>query len=462
MAAIPANNANRPNVLLLIADDWSPLARCYGNAVVHTPHIDRLADRGTVFDHAFCITPSCAASRASILTGRYTHTHGQYGHPHGRHGFNTFRDVVSLPRVLNDHGYRTANIGKHHVKPDEVYPFHLCRTFDSWSSRSMAGGFEGFLNDIGDAPFFAMYAPMYPHRRGEGSKYHLEHCPEEFNDKPIDPADVIVPPFLPDIPEVRDDLAAYYQAVARYDHCVGEALRVLEASGRAENTLVLVLSDHGMPFPGAKASPFDTGHHCPLIVHHPGGARQGDRSAALVNWTDLMPTVLQWCGVPESDWPEPLHGRSLLPLLEGGEADDAWAQTYWSHCAHGITEFFPYRVLREHQYKYIRNLAHETTMPMPIDLFDSSTWQGVRQRRVAMLGERSAARLFRHDPEGLYDIQADPMETRNLIDDPAQAETADRMRRAVRRMRERTEDPWLELDRQHENTPWEALMQSPD
>src|SRR5947207_3007316 len=117
------SNPNRRSVLFLIADDWSPLAGCYGSPVIQTLNIDRFAERGVVFDHAFCIAPSCAASRACILTGQYTHTHGQYGHSHGSHGFRTHEWMPSTPRILREHGYLTGLVGKGHVAPDTVYPF---------------------------------------------------------------------------------------------------------------------------------------------------------------------------------------------------------------------------------------------------------------------------------------------------------------------------------------------------
>ena len=110
------------SVLLLIADDWSALAGCYGHPVIRTPHVDALAAEGVRFSHAFCTTPSCAASRASVLTGLYSHTHGQYGHSHGVHAFRTRRQVRSVPRVLRENGFLTGVVGKLHVEPPEVYP----------------------------------------------------------------------------------------------------------------------------------------------------------------------------------------------------------------------------------------------------------------------------------------------------------------------------------------------------
>ena len=111
------------NVLLLIADDWSPIAGCYGNPAIRMPNVDALAARGTRFAQAFCTTPSCAASRASLLTGHYSHTHGQYGHSHSVHNFHTQLSMPSIPKVLGAAGFATGIIGKLHVQPVEVYPW---------------------------------------------------------------------------------------------------------------------------------------------------------------------------------------------------------------------------------------------------------------------------------------------------------------------------------------------------
>ena len=111
------------NVMFVIADDWSRIARCYGNEVIRTPRIDAFAERGVVFDYGFCTSPSCAVSRACILTGQHSHTHGQYGHCHGIHGFRTHEHMQSVPKILKSHGFATACIGKKHVEPLSVYPF---------------------------------------------------------------------------------------------------------------------------------------------------------------------------------------------------------------------------------------------------------------------------------------------------------------------------------------------------
>ena len=126
------------NALFLIADDWSRLASCYGNSIVKTPRIDAFAGESIVFDHAFCTSPSCAVSRACILTGQHSHTHGQYGHCHGIRGFRTSETMTSTPQALRAAGFATACIGKKHVEPSSVYPFEFEPKVNSRSSAELA------------------------------------------------------------------------------------------------------------------------------------------------------------------------------------------------------------------------------------------------------------------------------------------------------------------------------------
>ncbi len=433
------------SVLFLIADDWSRIARCYGNEVIRTPNIDALADEGVVFDYAFCTTPSCAASRACILTGLHSHTHGQYGHCHGIHGFRTHEHVKSLPGILGDAGFATACIGKKHVAPESVYPFDFEPRVDSRSPADMAERVSEFLAANEERPFYLHVGSGHPHRAGKG--FGNDRTPRGVTPGPYDASEIVVPGFLPDLPEVREDLADYYETVSRWDQTVGAVVEALRESGRADETLIVITTDHAMPFPGAKASSFDSGHHCPLIVVDPSRSSGGIRNQALMNWVDFCPTFLDWCGVEHPDGTDALPGRSLLPIL--GDSSDApgggaWEETYTSHCFHEVTNYYPYRVLRGRRFKYVRNLAHQLVTPLPSDLFRSKSWTAVREQGVDTLGERPRGGFEQQGREALFDMQADPNETRNLIDEPAHAAVAEEMREKVMAFRVATADPWLE------------------
>ena len=215
------------SVLFIIADDWSRIAGCYGDSVIKTPNIDALAERGVVFDYGFCTSPSCAVSRACILTGQHSHTHGQYGHCHGIHGFRTHEYMQSIPKIVKARGFATGCIGKKHVEPISVYPFDFEPKVDARSPTDTADKVRIFLEQNKESPFYLHVGSSYPHRAGRSFGNEREHAGIEA--VPYAPAEVIVPDFLPDVPAVREDLAEYYQSISRYDQVVGAVLGALEA-----------------------------------------------------------------------------------------------------------------------------------------------------------------------------------------------------------------------------------------
>jgi N-sulfoglucosamine sulfohydrolase len=406
--------------------------------------MDRLASTGVLFRHAFCTTPSCSASRSVVLTGRHNHANGQFGHAHLPANFHTHPESQSIPRLLQRHGFTTGVIGKLHVNPPDVYPWDYTSsggedggTRDVWG---MAQKGREFFRQTKDRPFYLHVGFGDPHRAsGPGLFANHRDYPQVQKHK-YSPSDVLVPPFLPDTPEVRAELAEYYESIDRLDQGIGFFLEALKESGRAEETLVIYMSDHGMPFPGAKGSPYDSGLHVPLIVRTPTQGRRGIANEALANWTDILPTVLDWAGAESGDY-QP-HGRSLLPILEQ-ERPSGWDEICFSHTFHEIVNYFPFRGIRTRQYKYTQVLFPELTMPLPSDLWSSPTWQGMRWRKLASMGQRATRGVLHHAGEELYDIGADPTETRNLAKSPQHAGALNELREKVRRFRQETSDPWL-------------------
>ena len=224
------------NAVLILADDWSRLAGCYGSPVIQTPNIDRFAQGAVVFNQAFCTSPSCAVSRACLLTGQHAHTHGQYGHCHGIQGFRTHAWMSSIPRDFREAGFATACIGKMHVAPAEVYPFEFVEA--DQRAAAMIDATTRFLAQNAQRPFYLHLGLTEPHRVGLG--YNNQAAQPGITPVIYAPDEIVVPPFLPDLPAVRQDLAAYYQAVSRFDSIVGALLKVIEASGRMDETLIIV------------------------------------------------------------------------------------------------------------------------------------------------------------------------------------------------------------------------------
>jgi len=431
------------NVMCLIADDQAAIAGCYGNDVVRTPNMDRLAREGTRFTHAYATTPSCSASRSVILSGLQNHKNGQYGHAHLPANFHTQPQVQSIPRILKEQGFRTGVVGKLHVQPADVYPWDYEQTaeFGNRDVWDMGQKVRDFLAESEGQPFYLHVGFSDPHRAGGPGGFANHRDYPKVDAREYSPADVTVPDFLPDQPEVRAELAQYYQAIDRLDQGYGFCLDALKEAGRLDDTLVLCFSDHGMPFPGAKASPYDTGLHVPLLAMAPGQSRKGLTNDAMISLTDIAPTVIDWCGaeVPAN---YEFHGSSFVPILEQ-ESGAGRDEHFYSHTFHEIVNFFPWRGVRTRKYKYTKFLYPELEMPLPSDLWGSPTWQGVRSRQSKTVGLRRTQNMLHHAPEELYDIVADPMETTNLAGSAAHQAVLSELREKVAKFRADTEDPWL-------------------
>jgi N-sulfoglucosamine sulfohydrolase len=383
-----------------------------------------------------------------LYTGLFNHTSGQYGLAHALHNQSTLEEIQSLPRLLKADGFATGVIGKLHVKPVSVYPFDFHvegpelagnRDVDAMSRET-----GEFLGSAADRPFFLIVGFSDPHRAQAG--FANARTDRNTPKRTYDPASVIVPPHLPDWPEIRRDIADYYESVTRLDHGVGLVLEQLKRSGRDKDTLVIYVSDNGIPFPGAKTNLYDSGIRLPLIVRAPGG-RAGATTDAMVSWVDVAPTVLDWTGVAGPSKYQ-LPGRSFLPAL-AEERSTGWDEVFASHTFHEITMYYPMRALRTRQHKYIVNLAHQLTYPQASDITNSPSRKAIASRRPARMGERDTAAYFQRPAEELYDLDRDPHETRNLAADPGAAGTLAGLRARMAAFRERTRDPWFKKNDEH-------------
>jgi len=423
-----ANPARKSSVLLYVVDDQgTDDAGCYGNPVIKTPGLDTLAREGTRFTNSFCTCATCSASRSVILTGLHNHATGQYGHAHSYHHFVSFPDVKSLPVLLSGAGYRTLSAGKYHVAPEEVY--HFDEYIKGASPARMADACKPLITAGDSRPFFLYFCTTEPHRpfRREGSD-------------PVDPKDVIVPPYLPDTPECRQELAEYYGSVQRADSGLVRLIEILKQTGRWDDTMIIYISDNGIAFPGAKTTLYDPGMRLPCVVRNPYQKRRGVVCNAMINWADITPTILDFTGATPGE-PD-FHGRSFLSVLDR-ENPDGWDEIYASHTFHEITMYYPMRVLRTRRYKLIWNIAHGLDYPFASDLWASRTWQGVLKSGETHYGKR-AIEAYIHRPKfELYDLENDPDEVKNLADDPDYAKILDELKGKLKAFQERTKDPWI-------------------
>ena len=427
----------RRNIVLMIADDLGMEVGCYGDEVAKTPHIDALAKKGTRFSHAFAAVASCSPSRAVLLTGLHTHTSGQYGLAHAEHNFHTRPGLKSLPGYLRPAGYRTGIIGKTHIVPESVYDFDEVIRATGRNGAEMADKAAKFIAASGDEPFCLVMGYTDPHRAVKGFANGAKY--PGIDAVKFDPKTLPIPAHLPDTPEVRGDLAEYYQSVNRLDQGVGHLMALLAKTGRDKDTLVLFLSDNGIPFPGAKTTLYDAGIRLPLIVHSPTTPKGGVVNDAMVSWLDVLPTMLEWAGVKA---PTALQGRSFLGIL-GETAPKGWDQVFASHSFHEVTMYYPMRAIRTRKYKYIRNLAHKLDFPIAADLYESPSWQGILTGKLERMGKRGMKQFIHRPAEELYDIEADPHEVTNLAADPSHERALRDLRGRLRAWQEKTKDPWV-------------------
>lgn len=447
LLVIPALGQRR-NVVLVVTDDQGDVAGCYGHPDARTPHLDALAAEGARFANAFCTTASCSPSRAVLLSGQHGHTNGMYGLQHRTHHFQSFDRVRSLPAILAERGWRTARVGKYHVAPEQAYPFQRALPGSARNPVRMAESCATFLEEIGDEPFFLYFCTSDPHRGG-GAADDLPGRPDRFGNRDypgverarFDPQALDVPSWLPEGLETRAELAQFLESIQRADQGLGRLVEVLRAAGAWDETLVVFLSDHGPPFPGAKTTVYEPGLRIACVARDPFAEQRGIVVDALVSIVDVVPTVLEFCGVPA---PEGLHGRSWLPWT-AGESPRGWVdEIFASHTFHEVTMYYPMRVVRTSRYKLIWNVAHPLPFPFASDLWGSATWQATLARGPdARYGLRTVSDYVQRPRFELYDLQRDPDEVANLADDPAQEEILADLQARLRAFQERTDDPWL-------------------
>ncbi len=224
------------------------------------------------------------------------------------------------------------------------------------------------------------------------------------------------------------------------DHGLGLVLEALEKQGHKENTLVIFISDHGTSEPGAMGTHYEPGVRVPFIVRQPDLGKPASPNKALIAFTDITPTILDWTGVTFDDYP--FHGRSILPILAEPNPE-GWDEVLLSHVAHDIFAYYPMRTLRQRDFKLIWNLTPGAEYPLPIDAVQRRTWVMLRERGDEMIGGRRVEDFLKRPRLELYDLKSDPWETNNLSNDPAHADQLDNMVERLMEKLEEQEDSWI-------------------
>lgn len=411
--------AQRPNFIFIITDDISPDdLGPYGNTIVPTPNLDRIATAGLVFDNAYNVISSCSPSRCAIITGRYPHNTGAPElHTQLPPGQRTF------VQELKDAGYHTILSGKNHMR-SKAAPLG----FDV-SSDSHPAGAENWVRHLRerpkDKPFFCWFAS------------HDAHRGWQLNDKAphYDPNEAPVPPMMYDGPLTRDDLAQYYHEVSRTDYYVGEVMKELQAQGATENTYLIYCSDNGRPFPRCKTYLYDSGTRTPLIVTGPG-ISQG-RTVSLTSSIDYAPTILELAGLAK---PETIQGVSFAPVLRRPQTEVrrvAFAERNWH--VYPLHE----RMVRQGPWLYIWN-----AWPGQHNLCGESSWFEFPAAKelwaMAEAGKLTAPQklltLPQQPAEMLFNVKDDPYQLTNLAGHAEHAPAMNQMRELLDSWKQQTGD----------------------
>ena len=432
-----AQSPRRPNILWISNEDMSPHLGSYGDRLARTPVLDRLAKESIRFTHAFTTAPVCAPSRAAIITGMYQNA---IGAQHMRTTEDRVPElpgpylavppfyVKAFPEYLRAAGYYTSN----RAKTD--YQFGV--PFTIWDDIGQQAHWRNRPDR--NQPFFAVFNievthesqifPSSPARKG----------------KPLvtDPLEVQVPPYYPDTPLVRQELARMYDNIADMDTRVGELLKQLEDDGLADSTIVFYWSDHGDGVPRAKRSLYDSGLRVPLMIRWPKGLNPpltpGAVNSQMVSFIDLAPTVLALAGL---EVPAHMQGRVLVGPKASAEPEFVFAARDRMDI-----EYDMMRSARDKRYLYIRNFAPE--LPY-VGFIIYRNQSDIMQEWLRLQAERKltgpAALWMRtqRPPEELYDTTADPHQVNNLAGDAAQRTRLEQMRRATESWMTRINDQGL-------------------
>jgi N-sulfoglucosamine sulfohydrolase len=467
-----ASRTSRPNILFALADDQSwPHAGAYRDKVVRTPVFDRIASEGVLFAHSFSASPSCTPSRSAILTGRQAWQLEEAGVLYG----TIPRKYPLFTHLLQNAGYwvgytgkgwgpgdwRAGGLDRNPTGNEYNRRLHSGRLPDGIDRRDYAANFEDFLQERpARAPFCFWFGSTEPHRPYAGGAEI--QAGKRLNE-------VVLPPFLPDSETVRSDMLDYYSEIEWFDVQLGRLIEILRACRELDNTLIVVTSDNGMPFPRAKCTLYDWGVHMPLAIRWGNRVRGGRVIDDFVSHIDFAPTFLEAAGIAP---PPGIVGRSLLPLLDSGASgivDPRRDRVYTALERHtwcrpdGAT--YPMRALRTRNCLYIRNFTPDRwPTGGPEFVSSNKTFHGDVDggpTKDFMLAPDTAKRYAgqfqlcfgKRPAEELYDVASDPGQVHNLANDPAHQGELRRRRSELEAYLRQTGDPRVDG-----HDPWQGYV----
>ena len=442
--------AGAPNILLIVSEDNGPEIGCYGDPYPRTPNLDRLASEGIRFDRAFVPQAGCSQSRASILTGLYPHQHGQIGLATWQFRLYDER-TPNLPRSLKACGYRTGLIGKLHINPASAFPFDVHKIPNANFKREGLDRYAAYASAFmtaGSRPFFLSVNYPDPH---DPWVRQVEGLPE----RPQTGQEVRAMPFMGiDPPAWREMIADYYNCINRMDTMVGDLLAALDASGKADDTIVVYLGDHGVDMLRGKRTCYEGGVRIPLLIRWPGHIVPQVREE-LVSTIDLMPTLLTAAGAVSVAG---LPGRDWHALFQPGDVADWRRYVFTEYHAHAAKNFFPQRAVRNRRFKLIESLFPGSEHPdfastlnkMVGEVKNSSPHVDIDFEALLSMAPEPVASAYarmRHPPRyELYDLESDPYEFRNLAENSEFEAVRTELAQQLNDWRRQSQDPLLDDD----------------
>ena len=403
------DSSEASNVLIIMADDctFNDLS-LYGGKNAKTPNINKLASEGLVFDKAYLAEAMCQPCRSELFTGKYPISNGcAWNHSSSR------PKIKSVPQYLREIGYRVGLSGKVHVKPASVYPFTKVEGFDVNCVRNPTRdhsleGISGFMSANKNQRFCLVVALVEPHVpwvMGDPSKYP--------------PEKIVLPPNIADTKRTREAFSRYLAEITYMDKQVGDILNALEESGEASDTLVLFTSEQGSQFPGCKWTNWDTGLHTALVARWPGVIDPGKRTSALVQYADILPTLIDLTGsaVPKKSF----DGKSFLPVLKGNKRTHR-RYVYGMHNNLPEGPSYPVRTVSDGSFRYLRNLKSEEIYIEKHLMgwtgkgeLNNPYWATWIREASSNANTYELVKRYMHRPaEQLYHTQKDPYELNDL------------------------------------------------
>ena len=409
----------RPNIVLITCHDIGQHLGCYGVESVQTRNLDKLASRGVRFENCYSTSAVCSPGRGSLHTGRYPQSNGLLGLTHAPWWWKLNGTERHTAEILKDLGYETHLIGFNHVGDAERLGYEHIPPTECQAPRTVDATREVFRT-VGEKqrPFFVKVGFTEVHR-------HFTHGSDTAQG-------VFVPPWLQDTEDMRNDLAAFQATIKYFDERVGEILDALACSDVAENTLVIMTSDHGIPYPGAKWTVRKAGIEVPLILYQPGTVFTGGRIfPEVMSNVDVLPTLLDYL---EGDIPENMQGCSFMPLLDGTTNTAPRTEAFAQYTPEMKRDNVSRSVITD-RYHLIRYFSAGRAVEYPVDVHPQ-TFANHEQRCKTKWGARPFVQLF--------DIENDPYELEDIGSDQEHAAVVTELSSRLLTWMEEVNDPLLE------------------